>query len=322
MSELKNRLEAILFASGKGISESDLVDYTEAKLSEIKKELEKLKKEYEERESSLAIIDIDKKWKISVKGKYTLDVQKIVSETELPKPILKTLAVVAYKSPVLQSDIIHMRGQSAYDHIKVLTKQKLITKDEHGRSYILKITDKFYNYFDVDGDEDIRDMFKKLREMHEQKLGELEIVDIPENKNKENKIGDLEVVPIEVKTAQRSDEELKEEEEFLKKMDEKINVVSKRVEKHELPDRHTHPELEKEQKTIDDTTTSIEDVKREMDKEKIKEKNTQNSEDEKIKEKNNSKTIINDDNQKDPIKEIEKFVRIEEEKEEKEDQFI
>lgn len=303
MSELKKRLEAILFASGKGVSESDLVEFTNSKLKEVKKALQELQEEYEKRDTSLTISEADSKWKLSVRGKYTSDIQKIVSETELPKPILKTLAVVAYKSPVLQSDIINMRGQGAYDHIKVLVKQKLITKDEEGRSYILKITDKFYNYFDVEGDEDIKDIFKQLREAHQEKLGNLKIFDSEKSIQEENKetIGNLEVIDIDPKTAKRTPEELEEERDFLKRMELNLSEVSKRVDEQELPNRNTHPELEKEQKTLDDTTISIEEVKKSMDEEKEKER--------KIKE-----------NSENPLDEIEKFIKEEEEK--KEDDFL
>lgn len=299
MSELKKRLEAILFASGKGVSETDLVDFTDSKLKEVKKALKELQEDYEERDTSLAISEVDNKWKLSVIGRYTNDIQKIVSETELPKPILKTLAVVAYKSPVLQSDIIHMRGQGAYDHIKVLVKQKLITKDEEGRSYILKITDKFYNYFDVEGDQDIKDVFKQLRDAHEKKLGNLKIVDLEkeEQENSDQKIGNLEIVDVEPKTAKRTPEELAEEKSFLERMESSLSEVSKRVDSHELPERNTHPELDKEQKTIDDTTTSLEDVKKAMDEEKEKEK--------KAKEESEN-----------PLEEIEKFISGQEEEEE------
>ncbi|MBN1175931.1 SMC-Scp complex subunit ScpB [Candidatus Woesearchaeota archaeon] len=299
MSELKNRLEAILFASGKGVSETDLVEFTSSKPKEVKKALQELQEDYEKRDTSLAITEVESKWKLSVIGKYTNDIQKIVSETELPKPILKTLAVVAYKSPVLQSDIIHMRGQGAYDHIKVLVKQKLITKEEEGRSYILKITDKFYNYFDVEGDEDIKDVFKQLRNAHQEKLGNLKIVDLEKDSEEENTqtIGDLEIIDIEPKTAKRTPEELAEEQDFLKRMELNLSEVSKRVDGHELPQRNTHPELEKEQKTIDATTTSLDDVKKAMDEEKEKER--------KLKEDNEN-----------PLEELEKFVSGQEEEEE------
>lgn len=265
MEELQNKIEAILFASGKGVSEENLAIYCEEKPAKIKKALSGLAETYQKKESSLVIVKHSEKWKLTVRGKYTPYIEKIVSETELPRTILKTLALIAYKSPVLQSDIVNMRGQSAYDHVKELVKEKLVTKEESGRSFILKITDKFYNYFDVEGDEEIRDLFENLRKK-QQKITELEIISIAEeqeilDKNK-SKLGTLKVVDsdpnnsdheeifeekIEPRRNEKTEEEKTEEANFLDDIDSRIGELSKRVETHELPKRNE--EESEEEKT-------------------------------------------------------------------------
>lgn len=249
MNDTKNIVEAILFASGKGVTIEQFEQNTELSQKEIKKALKKLQESYEKNEGSLVISEHNKKWKLTVRGKYLKYIEKIVSEVELPGPLLRTLSVIAYKSPVMQSDVIHIRGQGAYEHVKELVKQKFITKDEEGRSFLLKITDKFYNYFDVEGDEEIRDIFEKMKQEH--KIGQLQIIDEEEPRTKET-IGELEVIetkPItsedhdtifdqKPRTKDRSEEEKQEEENFLSDIDDKINQLSDRVSKHELPKRN------------------------------------------------------------------------------------
>jgi len=268
MDELQNKIEAILFASGKGVSEENLAKYCEEKPVKIKKALSSLAEEYQKRESSLIIVKRSEKWKLTVRGKYTQYIEKIVSETELPRTILKTLALIAYKSPVLQSDIVSMRGQSAYDHIKELVKEKLITKEENGRSFTLKITDKFYNYFDVEGDEEIRELFESLRKK-QQKITELEIINIAEEQEKidkeKSKLGNLKIVDtnqnsnedekifeekIEPRRKEKTEEEKTEEANFLDNIDSRIGELSKRIETHELPKINQE---ETEEKNIKDT---------------------------------------------------------------------
>lgn len=252
MEELENKIEAILFASGKGVTETQLTEYCESKPAKVKKALEKLSKIYQERDCSLIVVKHNEKWKLTVRGKYTTHIQKIVSETELPRTILKTLALVAFKSPVLQADIINMRGQSAYDHIKELVKEKLVTKEESGRSYMLKITDKFYNYFDVEGDEEIRDLFENLRKKQQQ-ITELEIINIAEEQESKDKqgttLGELKVVDSNIegdheeifeekiipRRNEKTEEEKQEEQSFLSDIDSRIGELSKRIENHELP---------------------------------------------------------------------------------------
>ncbi len=258
MNELCNRVEAILFASGKGVTEEELINYCQVKPQAIKKALATLQQNMEDREGSLIISLHNNRWKMTVKGKYLKDVESIVSETELPSTILKTLAMIAYKSPVLQSDIIRMRGQSAYEHIKELVKQKFVTKEERGRSFLLKITDKFYTYFDVKGDEEIQEVFSKLREK-QKTLGNLLIVDTTTQEkssttSKEDKeqLGELDIVNVAPKTKERTKEDEEKEKEFLNHIDTKINALSKRVIAQELPKREqTKPEEEDPLKVIE-----------------------------------------------------------------------
>ena len=275
MEELQNKIEAILFASGKGVSEEELAKFCEEKPAKIKKAIAALAETYQTRESSLVIVSHNEKWKLTVRGKYTPYIEKIVSETELPRTVLKTLALIAYKSPVLQADIVNMRGQSAYDHIKELVKEKLVTKEESGRSFILKITDKFYNYFDVEGDEEIRDLFENLRKKHQQ-ITELEIINIAEEQEKQEdnkaKLGNLKVVDsnsnkdheeifdeeITPRRNEKTEEEKQEEESFLTDIDSRIGELSKRIETHQIPKR------EEEQNTNnseEDNEESVEEKK-------------------------------------------------------------
>ena len=67
----------------------------------------------------------------------------------MDKPTQETLAVIAYKQPIMQCDVIKIRGNKAYDHVKTLVEQGFITNERSGRTRILKLTEKFYDYFDV-----------------------------------------------------------------------------------------------------------------------------------------------------------------------------
>lgn len=254
MNELAKQLEAILFASGKGVSEEELASFTESTPRQVRTALKILQEHYEQQETSLVVSTYEERWKLTVRATYTPFIERIVSETELAPAILKTLAVVAYKSPVLQSDIVNLRGQVSYDHIKQLVKEKFVTKEEHGRSYILKITDKFYNYFDVEGDEDIREVFSQLRtqeqrraaieeelqqEAQQKKLGELDIVEADGSKDHET----IFEQPI---RKEKTEEEKQEEHQFLDDIDSRIQQLANRVEAQELPERKDETQEEKE----------------------------------------------------------------------------
>lgn len=161
--DYKNMVEALLFATGRFMDTDTLLNLTGASNKQVLlNNVSKLKAEYDERGSPLMIVEEKDGWKITVRETYLPLVRKIVSETELPKTILETLAVIAWKSPVLQSEIIDIRHNKAYEHIEELEELAFIRKEKKGRSYILKLTEKFFEYFDVEGTKDIRQVFTKV----------------------------------------------------------------------------------------------------------------------------------------------------------------
>ncbi|MGM5480015.1 MAG: SMC-Scp complex subunit ScpB [Nanobdellota archaeon] len=303
---LQRLLEAILFASGKGMTEQELIKHTESTPRKIQHALSQLKKEYENRETALEVIKGDTTWKLGVKGSYTEKIKEFVNETELANAILKTLAVIAFKSPVLQSDIIDMRGQGAYDHIKELVKEKFITKEKHKRSYMLKITQKFYNYFDVQGDEEIQEVFDRLRE-DQVKEQQLEIIDVkPEEKTKDNKQEQTEEKneseEKQKDNAKQQAKEAEDQKQFLSDIDKKLHASSKRIQKEEIPTKHK--EQEQSENKDDKTKTSKETTTTE----------TNNNQEKKISQ--------NNETSEEYIEEINEFVKKEQDDEKNKKQFL
>ncbi|MBT3303828.1 SMC-Scp complex subunit ScpB [Candidatus Woesearchaeota archaeon] len=143
-------MEALLFAYGKLVSEDELKTLLNKR--NIKPLLDKLKEKYSTTDTSLNLIQQDNKWKLTVKDDYLSLVKGIVTKTELDRQTMETLAVIAFKYPVLQSEVINIRNASAYEHIKTLTELGYLMKEKFGRSFKLKLTPKFFDYFDLPED--------------------------------------------------------------------------------------------------------------------------------------------------------------------------
>ena len=159
----KNQIDALIFASGRFMDANTLLLLTGASGKQVLiNNVRKLKEEYDERESPLMVVEEKDGWKLTVRETYLSLVRKIISETELPKTILETLAIIAWRSPVLQSEVVNIRHNKAYEHISELVDLGFIRKETSGRSYLLNLTEKFYEYFDVDGSKDIREVFNKV----------------------------------------------------------------------------------------------------------------------------------------------------------------
>ena len=171
MEDTKNKVEAILFTVGRfvGLDEISRISGI-ASFGYLKDTIAALKKEYESRNCGLEIVEQDNKWKLSLRKNYLYLTEGLLSDSELDKPTQETLAIIAYKNPIFQSEVINIRGNKAYDHIKILKELDFITSDKSGRTRLLKITPKFFDYFDV-----VEDQLKaKLNSVEETKSEDLE----------------------------------------------------------------------------------------------------------------------------------------------------
>ena len=165
-SELKNEIEAILFSSGRVITLTEiklLLDIKEDGL--VKETVNDIKSDYKTRNSPISLIEEGDGWKLIVREKYLGIVHSINPHTEMSKAILETLAIVAWKQPILQAEVVNIRSNKAYEHIKDLVEQGFLSKERQGRSYLLKTTQKFLDYFDLPHKKAIKEVFKDFADL-------------------------------------------------------------------------------------------------------------------------------------------------------------
>jgi segregation and condensation protein B len=230
-SEYKSRVEAILFAVGKYLDEESISQLCDIEKKSLKKILESLREEYDKRDTALMIVQEGNSWKINVREKYLSMVRKIVADTELSKSVMETLAVIAWKTPVYQNEVVKIRGNKCYDHIEELVNAGFVTKDKKGRSYVLKTTEKFYNYFDIDK-KNLQGVLNEAKNPAKQLTLETLNSNEPEKiereeYSREKLIQALET--IETKSITQSDEEKRLQSEFLENIHAKIEESSKRT---------------------------------------------------------------------------------------------
>lgn len=200
MQEDKNKVEAILFTTGKFMSLQEIADFCSISSVDIVKNLiEDLRKEYDSRDCSLTIFEENGKYKLSIKKEYNYLTTKLLDVTEMDKPVQETLAVIAYKQPAIQAEVIKIRGNKAYDHIDALKELGFVTSDKYGRTRLLKLTQKFFDYFDLVEDK-LKEKFSNLEKLEEQ------------TKEMEKQLGDIEEQVEQIKTGEKTEEHNKKEE--------------------------------------------------------------------------------------------------------------
>lgn len=265
---LKKRVEAIIFSSGKYVSVEEIARLCRRDLNEINKVLEELKKEYDARDSAVSLMNEEDKWKLTVKEKYIPTVRKIVAETELTKAVMQTLAYIAYKAPILQSDVVSVRSNKAYSHIADIESKGFITKTKHGHSFLINLTQKFYDYFDLKSKQDIEKRFSKVREISAE---DVLLRDV--EKKWETPEMPKESVTEEKKVETKQEAKQKEEVEKVKEKEEPEEEFESQID--ELKDKEKQEVMEEEAKKIEEHFNNLE--KKENKKEDNKEKNKQDT---------------------------------------------
>ncbi len=163
--ELKKKIEAILFSVAKKVGLEELSRLCRADKETTRKALLELKEDHDKSNSSMMLVDEGNDfWKLAVRETYLGIVKKVVKATELPKGVMETLAVIAWKAPVLQSDVIKIRTNKAYNHISELGESGFISKEKKGRTQLIKLTQKFMDYFDLRNEQEVRERFKNIQE--------------------------------------------------------------------------------------------------------------------------------------------------------------
>ena len=139
-----------MYLKGRPISKKNLSEITNADINSIIKALNELKKKYSSSKSAIELSEVNNFYCLELRSSLNEFVKDLLP-SELRTSELRTLATIAIKKKILQSDLILLRGSGAYDHIKELINKNFIIKrkQKDGRSYWLSLSEKFFQTFAV-----------------------------------------------------------------------------------------------------------------------------------------------------------------------------
>jgi segregation and condensation protein B len=145
--DLEQKIEAVLFMSSRSMSLYDLEKVTGADAASVKIAIKNLQTTYAQRGSWIEFVRMEKSFLMRLKPEHTDTVSSFVQETELSKRALRVLAIVAQRDGILQSKISKALGAIVYDAVPELVQKGYIHTEIKGHSKVLKLTQKFRNYF-------------------------------------------------------------------------------------------------------------------------------------------------------------------------------
>ena len=166
--KLKAIVEALLFSTEKPLTTSDIhACLPDESISHIKQVLNELQHEYESMGRSFTLKEVAGGYQFRTRsdyGPYILRMLK-TAPARLSRAALETLAIIAYKQPILRQEIERLRGVDVGGILKTLLEKGLIRivgrKNLPGRPLIYGTTKKFLEVFDL---KDL-DSLPKLKEI-------------------------------------------------------------------------------------------------------------------------------------------------------------
>jgi len=161
-------VEAALYVAGRPLDLKTLASIIGTRSKRrVQKVVKELAIEYERRQTALEVRELeDERFVLQLKTEYTPKVRKLAIRPLLGTGPLKTLSYIAYRQPVLQKQVIDVRGPHAYGHIDQLENQELITRERVGRTKMLRTTDFFADYFGLSRNPQL--MKRQLRSIFEE----------------------------------------------------------------------------------------------------------------------------------------------------------
>jgi segregation and condensation protein B len=142
-------IEAALFAAGRTLTGSELADLAGVSEDQARALALELASDYAARCSGIEIKSIGEGYCMQVRFGLASRVLSFAPK-EIEAPLIRTLAIIAYKQPLKQSDLVGIRGNKSYEHVKELEKRGLIAASRFSRTKLLTTTRAFADYFGLD----------------------------------------------------------------------------------------------------------------------------------------------------------------------------
>jgi len=154
--------EAVLFASDESLSAERLANIVGTGVKQIRKHIKSLNDKYQANNNAFRIEQIAGGYQMLTLSSYNHWLKKLLrvrSEDKLSPAALETLAIIAYKQPVIRADVEAIRGVTVGEIIRGLMYKGLVKivgrAEVLGRPMLYGTTKKFLEVFGLNSLKDL-----------------------------------------------------------------------------------------------------------------------------------------------------------------------
>ena len=147
-------VEAVLFASDEPLSAARLANIAETDTKQVREQIKNLNEKYRANNNAFRIEQIAGGFQMLTLSPYNHWLKKLLrvrSDSKLSAAAMETLAIIAYKQPVMRADIEVIRGVAAGEVIRSLAYKGLVKivgrAEVLGRPMLYGTTKKFLEVF-------------------------------------------------------------------------------------------------------------------------------------------------------------------------------
>jgi segregation and condensation protein B len=166
---LSRLIEALLFGAHKPLSTKEIVevlrnagaedefapnDFATVKQAEVAAAIEQLKIEYIQNEHGFQLVEKAEGWQLTTDPKYARWVRGLFpapKPARLTSPALETLAIIAYRQPIMRADVEAVRGVTIDSVLQTLMERGLVKisgrAEIPGRPLLYETTEFFLDHF-------------------------------------------------------------------------------------------------------------------------------------------------------------------------------
>jgi len=162
MAAIKPIIECLLFVSENPLDIEQIKKIIpDAGKEEIKAVLDEIKNEFKKRNGGFILHEVAGGFQFRTKSEYKEYIHRLFqpNPVRLSKAALETLAIIAYRQPVMRSEIEHIRGVNSGNTIRLLLERKMVRilgrREIPGRPIVYATTQKFLETFDL---KDLKDL--------------------------------------------------------------------------------------------------------------------------------------------------------------------
>lgn len=157
LREIKSIIEGLLFAWGDPLDLKDISSILDIKEKELEQILKEMMDDFNYNRRGLRIIKFNNSYQIGTRPEHHEWISKLnqnKNKKNLSNASLETLSIIAYKQPIIKSDIELIRGVRCDRALETLIEKNLVKEvgrlERTGRPILYGTTDEFLRYFGLE----------------------------------------------------------------------------------------------------------------------------------------------------------------------------